>query len=69
MFEGDYADNCPEKFPLMSMGTKRSVACAQTQERGPPSALAEFFLSHKSLILKGEYSIVTTKKWTLRFLE
>jgi hypothetical protein len=37
IFEADYADTCAEKFPLMLMGAERSVARAQTRERGPPS--------------------------------
>ena len=41
MFEGDSADMCAGKFPLMSMGAERRVSCAQTREREPPSALAE----------------------------
>ena len=41
MFEGDSADMCAEKFPLVWMGAERRVSRAQNQERGPPSALAE----------------------------
>ena len=41
VFEGDSADTCPGKFPLMLMGAERRVSAAQTRERGPPSALAE----------------------------
>ena len=44
MFEGDSADMCAGKFPLVSMGAERRVLRAQTRERGPPSALAEFFM-------------------------
>ena len=44
MFEGDSADTCAGKFPLVSMGGKRRVSRAQTREREPPSALAEFCL-------------------------
>ena len=43
MFEGDSADTCTEKFPLVSMGAERRVKRAQTLERGPPSAPAELF--------------------------
>ena len=35
MFEGDSADKCAEKFPLVLMGAERRVERAQTQERGP----------------------------------
>ena len=41
MFEGYFADMCSEKIPLMLMGAERSVPCAWTRERGPPSASAE----------------------------
>ena len=44
MFEGDSADTCGGKFLLPSMGAERRVSCAQTRERGPPSALAEINL-------------------------
>ena len=46
MIEGDSADMCAGKNPLVSMGGERRVSRAQTRERGPPSALAEIsFLS------------------------
>ena len=41
MFEGDSADMCARKFPLVSMGAEQRVSRAQTRERGPPSVLAE----------------------------
>ena len=41
MFEGDSADMCAEKIPLVSMGGASGGSLAQTHERGPPSALAE----------------------------
>ena len=44
MFEGDSADTCAGKFPLVSMEAEGMVLCAQTRERGPPSALAELYL-------------------------
>jgi hypothetical protein len=37
MFEGDSADMCAGKFPLMLVGVERRVSHAQTRERGPPS--------------------------------
>jgi hypothetical protein len=41
--EGDSADTCSEKFPLVSMrGRANGQACADG-ERGPPSARAEIF--------------------------
>ena len=41
MFEGDSADMCAEKF---RWGAEGRVSGAQTRERGPPSALAEFYM-------------------------
>ena len=35
MFDGDFADTCAGKYPLMSMGGLRKVSFAQTRERGP----------------------------------
>ena len=43
MFEGDSADICARKFPLVLWGAERRVSRAQTRERGPTSALAEIF--------------------------
>ena len=45
MFEGDSADMCAGKFLLVSMGGRAEGPRAQTRERGPPSALAEFLFS------------------------
>ena len=42
MFEGDSADMCAGKFPLVSMGGgERRVSRVQSREQGPPSALAK----------------------------
>ena len=41
MFEGDSADMCAGKFPLLLMGGRAEGSRAQTREGGPPSALAE----------------------------
>ena len=41
-FKKGSADTCGGKFPLVWMGVSRRVSRAQTRERGPPSALAEF---------------------------
>ena len=39
MFEGDSADMCAGKFPLMLMGGQaEGLACAETRERGPALA-------------------------------
>ena len=48
MFEGDSADMCAGKFPLVSMGGRAEGSRAQTREQGPPSALAEIINSLKS---------------------
>ena len=42
MIEGDSAEMSTETFPLMSMWSRAEDLSAQTQERGPPSALADF---------------------------
>ena len=43
LFEGDSADTCAGKFPLVSMGGRADRQACADGERGPPSALAEFF--------------------------
>ena len=40
MFEGDSADTCARKFPLMLMGGPANGPACADGERGPPSALA-----------------------------
>ena len=42
MFEGDSADTCAGKFPLVSMGGRADRQACADGERGPPSARAEF---------------------------
>ena len=42
MFEGDSADTCARKFPLMLMGGRANGPACADGERGPPSALAVF---------------------------
>ena len=44
MFNGNFADNCAEIFPV-SMGGRAEVKRAKTMERGPQSAPAEFISS------------------------
>ena len=41
MFEGDSADTCTGKFPLVSMGGRADRQACADGERGPPSARAE----------------------------
>ena len=38
MFEGDSADTCSRKFPLMLMGGRANGPACADGERGPPSA-------------------------------
>ena len=38
MFEGDSADTCARKFPLMLMGERANGPACADVERGPPSA-------------------------------
>ena len=42
IFEGYSADMLAGKFLLVSMADRGEGLCAQTRERGPPLALAEF---------------------------
>ena len=48
MFEGDSADTCARKFPLMLMGGRANGPACADGERGPPSALAEIFNIYSS---------------------
>ena len=41
VFEGDSADMCAGKFPLVSMGGRANGQACADGERGPPSARAE----------------------------
>ena len=41
VFEGDSADMCTGKFPLVSMGGRANGQAWADGERGPPSARAE----------------------------
>jgi hypothetical protein len=42
VFEGDSADTCARKFPLVSMGGRANGQACADGERGPPSARAEY---------------------------
>ena len=44
VFEGDSADMCAGKFPLVSMGGRVNGQACADGERGPPSARAEFII-------------------------
>jgi hypothetical protein len=56
MFEGDSADTGAGNFPLVSMGAERRVSRPQTRERGPPSALAESFITVSNPTRPGKVS-------------
>jgi hypothetical protein len=43
VFEGDSADTCAGKFPLVSMGGRVNGQACADGERGPPSARAEIY--------------------------
>ena len=43
-FKGDFADTAPKRFRWCWWGAERRVKPAQTPQRGPPSAPAEFFI-------------------------
>ena len=45
MFQGDSADRCAEKFPLVSMGVRAECpACADTGARTPIGASGNFHI-------------------------
>ena len=48
MFEGDSADTCAGKFPLVSMGGRADRQACADGERGPPSARAEILILSKN---------------------
>ena len=56
MFEGDSADTCAGKFPLVLMGGRANGQACADGERGPPSARVEIFnvINHGSqMVLVG----------------
>ena len=65
MFEGDFADTCAEKFPLVSMGAELRVNHAQTRERGPPSAPVEIYSLQCNFVLP---SFLLFIPWDLCFI-
>ena len=67
MFEGDSADKCAGKFPLVLIWAERRVSRAQTRERGPPSALAEIFLLFSACESQIIFVTVSTDKDARRF--
>jgi hypothetical protein len=48
VFEGDSADMCAGKFPLVSMGGRANRQACADGERGPPSSRAEILLEMKT---------------------
>ena len=66
MFEGDPADMCAEKFPLVSMGGQaEGLACADPGARTPIGASGNcsyFLCDHSySLIFGGDSYVIPTK--------
>jgi hypothetical protein len=59
MFEGDSADKCTGRFPLVSMGAERRVSRAQTRERGTPSVLVEIHLPFENSRLNYQLNALT----------
>jgi hypothetical protein len=47
VFEGESADMCAGKFPLVLMGGQANGQACADGERGPPSARAEIFVNKK----------------------
>ena len=43
VFEGDSAETCGGKFPLVLMGGRANCQACADGERGPPSARAEIY--------------------------
>ena len=62
MFEGDSADTCGGKFPLMSMGAEQRVSHARTRKRGHPSARAEIMSLFNTLTAGYKYDIMKEYK-------
>ena len=61
MFEGDSADMCAEKFPLVSMGGRaKGLACADLVARTPIGASGNFL--HSGDIDFDEYVMQNTSK-------
>ena len=55
VFEGDSANTCGEKFPLVLMGGRVNGQACEDGERGPPSARAEIFTSKLDQLHKAIY--------------
>ena len=65
MFEGDSADTCAGKFPLVSMGGRADRQACADGERGPPSARAEivmFMSLCQNRILRQKESVESQKQ-------
>ena len=52
VFEGDSADTCAGKFPLVSNGGRANDQACADGERGPPSARVEIYSSDWSVSSK-----------------
>ena len=62
VFEGDSADMCAGKFPLVSMGGRANGQACADGERGPPSAQAEIFASTVRFIVFKTSGVSKQKK-------
>ena len=68
MFEGDSADTCAEKFPLVSMGGRaEGLACADPGARTPIGASGNYKTKPSSIYF--QYYAKKTNKMILRSLE
>ena len=51
MFEGNFADTCAEKFPLMLMGGRAIGQACADGDRGPTSVSAKLFKGFHPILL------------------
>ena len=66
MFEGDYADMCAGKFPLVSMGGRaEGLACADPGARTPIGASGNFLYFWKRVSCVGSIQFLTLVRLSL----
>jgi hypothetical protein len=70
MFEGDSADTCGGKFPLVSMGGRaEGLACADTGARTPIGASGNFPTQPKSNVISDtEFFIILPRAKNVNLL-
>ena len=69
MFEGDSADTCAGKFPLVSMGGRaEGLACADPGARNPigASGISSLFIAHLNLFVQGSCKWLVYKDYRYR---